>query len=36
MTVLMDKMNIKLEQREVPYKPQIYHRGRGQNQRQFG
>ena len=36
MTALMDKMYIKLEQKEVPYKPQIYQRGRGQNQRQFG
>ena len=36
MTALMDKMYKKLEQKEVPYKPQIYHRGRGQNQRQFG
>ena len=26
MTVLMDKMYIKLEQKEVPYMPQIYHR----------
>ena len=31
----MDKMYIKLEQKEVPYKPQIYQRGRGQNRRQF-
>ena len=31
MMVLMDKMYIKLEQKEVPYKPQIYQRGRGQN-----
>ena len=29
MTVLMNKMNIKLDQKEVPYKPQIYQRGRG-------
>ena len=29
MTVLMDKMYIKLEQKDVPYKPQIYQRGRG-------
>ena len=36
MTVLMDKMYIKLEQKEVPYKPKIYQRGRQQNQRQFG
>ena len=32
---LMDKMDIKLDQKEVPYKPQIYQRGRGQNKRQF-
>ena len=36
MTALMDKMYIKLEQKDMPYKPQIYQRGRGQNQRQFG
>ena len=36
MMALMDKMYIKLEQKEVPYKPQIYHRGRGQNQIQLG
>ena len=35
MMELMDKMYIKLEQKDVPYKPQIYQRGRGQNQRQF-
>ena len=35
MTVLMDKMYIKLEQKDVPYKLQIYKRGRGQNRRQF-
>ena len=35
MTAHMDKMYIKLEQKDVPYKPQIYQRGRGQNQRQF-
>ena len=35
MTVLMDKMYIKLEQKDVPYKPQIYQRDRGQNRRQF-
>ena len=35
MTALMDKMDIKLDQKEVPYKPQIYQRGRGQNRRQF-
>ena len=33
MTALMDKMYIKLDKKEVPYKPQIYQkRGRGQNQ----
>ena len=32
MTVLMGKMYIKLDQKEAPYKPQIYKkRGRGQN-----
>ena len=32
MTVLMDKMFIKLDQKDVPYKPKIYQkRGRGQN-----
>ena len=35
MMALMDKMYIKLEQKDVPYKPQIYQRGRGQNWRQF-
>ena len=35
MTVLMDKMYIKVDQKEVPYKPQIYQRGRGQNRKQF-
>ena len=35
MMMLMDKMYIKLEQKDVPYKPQIYQRGRGQNWRQF-
>ena len=35
MTALMDKMYIKLEQKDMPYKPQIYQRGRGQNWRQF-
>ena len=35
MMALMDKMFIKLEQKDVPYKPQIYQRGRGQYQRQF-
>ena len=28
-------MYIKLDQKEVPYKPQIYQRGRGQNRQQF-
>ena len=32
----MDKMHIKLDQKEVPYKPQIYQRrGRGQNRHNF-
>ena len=32
MTALMDKMYIKLDQKDVPYKPQIYQkRRRGQN-----
>ena len=32
MTALMDEMYIKLEQKDVPYKPKIYQkRGRGQN-----
>ena len=35
MTALMDKLYTKLEQKEVPYKPQIYQRGRGQNRRQL-
>ena len=35
MTALMDKMYIKLDQKEVPYKPQIYQRGRGQSRQQF-
>ena len=35
MTALMDKTYIKLEQKDVPYKPQIYQRGRGQNRRWF-
>ena len=35
MTAPMDKMHIKLDQKEVSYKPQIYQRGRGQNERQF-
>ena len=36
MTVLMDKMYIKLEQKDVPYKPQIYQKRRGQNRQNFG
>ena len=36
MTVLMDKMYIKLDQKDVSYKPQIYQRqGRGQNRQNF-
>ena len=35
MKALMDKMYIKLEQKDMPYKPQIYQRDRGQNWRQF-
>ena len=35
MMALMDKMYIKLDQKEVPYKPLIYQRGRGQNRQQF-
>ena len=35
MTALMDKMYIRVEQKDVPYKPQIYQRGRGQNRRRF-
>ena len=35
MMALMDKMYIKLDQKEVPYKPQIYQRGRGQNRQKF-
>ena len=32
MAALMDKMFIKLDKKDVPYKPQIYQkRGRGQN-----
>ena len=31
----MDKIYIKLEQKDVPYKPQIYERSRGQNWRQI-
>ena len=35
MMALMDKMYIKLDQKEVPYKPQIYQRGREQNRCNF-
>ena len=36
-TALMDKMYIKLDQKDVSYKPQIYQkRGRGQNGQSFG
>ena len=36
MMALMDKMYIKLDKKEVPYKPQIYQRrGRGQNRQMF-
>ena len=36
MTALMDKMYIKLDQKDVSYKPQIYQRrGRGQNRQNF-
>ena len=35
MMALMDKMYLKLDQKEVPYKPQIYQRGRGQNRQMF-
>ena len=37
MTVLMDKMYIKLDQKDVLYKPQIYQkRRRGQNRQNLG
>ena len=37
MTALMDKMYIKLDQKDVPYKPQIYQkRGIGKNRQSFG
>ena len=36
MTALMDKMYIKQDQKEAPYKPEIYQkRGRGQNWQNF-
>ena len=31
----MTALYIKLDQKEVPNKPQIYQRGRGQNRQQF-
>ena len=37
MTALMDKMYIKLDQKDVPYKPQIYQkRRRGKNRQNLG
>ena len=37
MTALMDKMYTKLDQKDVPYKPQIYQkRRRGQNRQNIG
>ena len=37
MTALMDRMYIKLDQKDVPYKPQIYQkRRRGQNRQSMG
>ena len=37
MTALMDKMYIKLDQKDVLYKPQVYQkRGRGQNRQNRG
>ena len=37
MAVLTDKIFIKLDQKEVPYKPEIYQkRGRGQNRQNLG
>ena len=36
MTALMDRVYIKLDQKDVSYKPQIYQkRGRGQNRQKF-
>ena len=36
MTALMDKMYIKLDQKDMSYRPQIYQkRGRGQNRQNF-
>ena len=31
----MDKMYIKLDQKDVPYKPQIYQKRGGQNRQNF-
>ena len=37
MTALMDKMYIKIDQKDVPYKPQIHQKGRrGQNRQNIG
>ena len=37
MTALMDKMYIKLDQKDIPYKPQIYQkRRRGQHRQNLG
>ena len=36
MTALMDKMYKKLDQKDVPYKPQIYQKRRGQNRQNLG
>ena len=37
MTALMDKMYIKLDQKDAPYKPQIYQKSRrGQNRQNLG
>ena len=37
MTALMDKMYIKLDQKDVSYKPLVYQkRGRGQNRQNIG
>ena len=36
MTAVMDKMFIKLDQRDVPYKLQIYQKRRGQNRQNLG
>ena len=36
MTALIDKMFIKLDQKDVPYKPQIYQKRRGQDRQNLG